>query len=64
MQYSLFQNITDQQINVLFAGGVLINKVRERNKKNIENYFEIYLKADQKKIILKIIKNCTRRQKI
>ncbi len=54
MQYSkLFQNITDQQINVLFAGGVLINKVRERNKKNIENYFEIYLKADQKKIILK-----------
>ena len=54
MQYSkLFQNITDQQINVLFAGGVLINKVRERDKKNIENYFEIYIKKDQKKIILK-----------
>ena len=54
IQYSkLFQKITDQNVNVLFAGGVLINKVRERNRKKIKNYFEIYLKADQTKIISK-----------
>ena len=52
MQYSkLFKNITDQKINVLFAGGVLIEEVRKRNKKNINNYVEIYLKCNQKKII-------------
>ena len=33
MQYSkLFQKITDQNINVLFAGGVLIEKVRKNNR--------------------------------
>ena len=54
MQYSkLFQKITDQKINVLFAGGVLIENVRKFNKKNIDNYVEIYLKCNQKKIILK-----------
>ena len=52
MQYSkLFQKITDQNINVLFAGGVLIEKVRKNNKKNIDNYLEIYIKCNQKKII-------------
>ena len=54
MQYSkLFQKITDQKINILFAGGVLIEEVRKRNKKNINNYVEIYLKSSQKKIISK-----------
>tara|TARA_B100000401_G_C52706202_1_gene671564 strand:+ start:243 stop:758 length:516 start_codon:yes stop_codon:yes gene_type:complete len=54
IQYSkLFEKITDQKVNVLFAGGVLINKVRERNKKKIQNYLEIYIKADQQKIISK-----------
>ena len=47
------KKITDQKVNVLFAGGVLINKVRERNKKKIQNYLEIYIKADQQKIISK-----------
>ena len=57
MQYSkLFKNITDQKINVLFAGGVLIEEVRKRNKKNINNYVEIYLKCNQKKIISKNFK--------
>ena len=57
MQYSkLFQKITDQNINVLFAGGVLIEKVRKRNKKNIDNYLEIYIKCNQKKIISKNFK--------
>ena len=50
MQYSkLFQKITNQKINVLFAGGVLIEEVRKRNKKNIDNYVEIYIKSNQKK---------------
>jgi len=54
MQYSkLFQKITDQNINVLFAGGVLIEKVRNHNKKNIDNYLEVYIKCNQKKIISK-----------
>ena len=57
MQYSkLFQKITNQKINVLFAGGVLIEEVRKRNKKNIDNYVEIYLKSDQRKIISKNFK--------
>jgi adenylylsulfate kinase-like enzyme len=57
MQYSkLFQKITDQKINVLFAGGVLIEEVRKRNRKNIDNYIEIYLKSNQKKIISKNFK--------
>jgi len=57
MQYSkLFQKITDQKINILFAGGVLIEEVRKRNKKYINNYVEIYLKSNQKKIISKNLK--------
>ena len=57
MQYSkLFQKITDQKINILFAGGVLIEEVRKRNKKNINNYVEIYLKSSKKKIISKNFK--------
>jgi len=57
MQYSkLFQKITDQNINVLFAGGVLIEKVRKNNRKNIDNYLEIYIKCNQKKIISKNFK--------
>ncbi len=54
MQYAkLFKKITDQNINVLFAGVVLINKVRKWNKKNIKNYLEIFVKSNIKKIIKK-----------
>ena len=57
MQYSkLFQKITDHNVNVLFAGGVLIEKVRKNNRKNIDNYLEIYIKCNQKKIISKNFK--------
>tara|TARA_B100000683_G_C12258804_1_gene460671 strand:+ start:122 stop:637 length:516 start_codon:yes stop_codon:yes gene_type:complete len=52
LQYSrLFKKITDQNVNVIFAGVVLIESVRKWNKKNIDNYLEIYLKANIKKII-------------
>lgn len=64
MQYSkLFQKITDQKINILFAGGVLIEEVRKRNKKKIDNYVEIYLKSNQKKIIKKNFKKLYRTTK-
>ena len=56
MYVKLFKKITDQNINVLFAGAVLIEKVRKWNRKNIDNYFEIFIKADIKKIIKKKIK--------
>ncbi len=52
LQYSrLFKKITDQNINIIFAGVVLIESVRKWNRKNIDNYLEIYLKADIKKIM-------------
>ena len=64
MQYSkLFQKITDQKVNVLFAGGALIEEVRKRNKKNIVNYVEIYLKSNQKMIISKNFKKLYRKTK-
>ncbi len=63
MYSKLFQEITDQNINVLFAGGVLIEKVRKRNRKKIKYYIEIYLKADQKKIISKNYKKLYKKTK-
>ena len=58
----LFKKITDQNINVLFAGGVLNKKVRTWNRKNIKNYLEIYVKSNTKKIIKKNIKVFTQKQ--
>ena len=43
--------ITDQKINIIFAVVGLFNSVRKWNKKNINNYCEIYVQADIKKII-------------
>ena len=43
--------ITNQKINVIFAVVGMIEKARKWNKKNIDNYVEIYLKSDLKKII-------------
>tara|TARA_B100000161_G_C33538277_1_gene409429 strand:+ start:527 stop:1045 length:519 start_codon:yes stop_codon:yes gene_type:complete len=54
LQYSkFFKKITDQNINIIFAGVVLIESVRKWNRLHIDNYLEIYLKADIKKIMLK-----------
>lgn len=46
----LFKKITDQNINVLFAGVVLIKEIRNWNKKNIKNYIEIFIDAKLSKI--------------
>ena len=52
-----FKKLTDQNINVLFAGVVLIKKIRTWNRKNIKNYLEIYVKSNTKKIIKKKYKS-------
>ena len=52
IKYSkLFKKITDQNINVLFAGMALFDDVRIWNRKNIKNYLEIYIKTSLKNII-------------
>ncbi len=54
IKYSkLFKKITDQNINVLFAGMALFHDVRAWNKKYINNYLEIYIKTNLKNIIKK-----------
>ena len=45
--------ITNQNINLIFAIVGMMNDPRNWNRKNIENYFEIYIKSNLKKIISK-----------
>ena len=51
MYSNFFKFITDQNINVIFAGIVLIKEIRKWNRKNIANYVEIYIDAKIKNII-------------
>ena len=54
IKYSkLFKKITDQNINVLFAGMALFDDVRKWNRINVKNYLEIYIKTNLKSIIKK-----------
>ena len=54
IKYSkLFKKITDQNINVLFAGMALFDDVRKWNRINVKNYLEIYIKTSLKNIIKK-----------
>ena len=43
--------ITNQKINLIFNLIGMYNKARRWNRKNIDNYVEIYIKADIQKII-------------
>jgi len=43
--------ITDKKINLIFSIMGLYSRARQWNKKNIENYIEIYIKTDIKKIM-------------
>ena len=43
--------ITNQNINIIFAVVGMFDAPRKWNRKNIENYVEIYIKSDIKKII-------------
>jgi adenylylsulfate kinase-like enzyme len=54
IKYSkFFKKITDQNINVLFAGMALFDDVRKWNRINVTNYLEIYIKTSLKNIIKK-----------
>jgi len=50
--YSKFcKLIVNEKINLIFSTISLFHKVRNWNKKNIDNYVEIFIKADLEKII-------------
>lgn len=48
-----FKKITDQKINVLFAGIALNHEIQSWNRKNIVNYLEIFIKSKIKDILAK-----------
>jgi adenylylsulfate kinase-like enzyme len=53
-QYCKFAKfITNQNINLVFAIVGMMHEPRNWNRKNIQNYLEIYIKSDIKKIIKK-----------
>jgi len=45
------KTITSQKINVIFATVGLDDKLRRQNRLNIQNYVEIYIRANLAKII-------------
>ena len=52
MKYSRLSKLfTDQGINVIFATISMFDSVRAWNRKNIDNYVEIYLKVPIDKLI-------------
>ena len=51
-KYSKFvKYIKNQKINIIFAVVGMVDATRKWNRKNINNYLEIYIKTDLKKII-------------
>ena len=46
-----YKFITDQKINLIFSTISLFKSVRKANKRNIDNYVEIYIEADVEEII-------------
>ena len=50
MFHKFAKYITNQNINLIFAVVGLFEEIRDLNKKNIDNYVEIYIKASIKKI--------------
>ena len=64
-QYSeLLKFITNQGINVIFTVVGLFDSIRNWNRKNIDNYIEIFVKADVLQIKKKKKKNLLRKKKI
>tara|TARA_B100000315_G_C14541045_1_gene570889 strand:+ start:1084 stop:1617 length:534 start_codon:yes stop_codon:yes gene_type:complete len=47
----LVKFLTSQKINVIFAVIGMMDQIRKWNKKNIDNYIEIYVKSQIEKII-------------
>ena len=46
MYSKLFRRIVNQNINVIFSGGALYEKIQNFKKKNINNYFEIFIDSN------------------
>ena len=46
MYSKLFKRIVNQNINVIFSGGALYEKIQNFNRKNINNYFEIFIDSN------------------
>ena len=56
LSYSKFcKYITNQNINVILSTVSLFHKVRNWNRKKINNYVEIYIETDSKKVFKKKI---------
>jgi adenylylsulfate kinase len=54
MSYGKFcKYISDKNINVIFSTVSLFDEVRRWNRSNINNYIEIYIKSDIKKLMKK-----------
>ena len=54
LRYSKFcELVTSQNINVIFSTVSMFHKVRDRNKKHIKNYIEIYIKSNIETLIRK-----------
>ncbi len=54
LKFSNFcKKITNQKINVIFAVVGMFDEIRSQNKKNIQNYVEIFIQSNLKKIIKK-----------
>ena len=58
-----YKFITDQKINLIFSTISLFKSVRKANKRNIDNYVEIYIEADVEEIIKNKKKNCIRKKR-
>ena len=56
--------VTDQGINIIFTAVAMFEKIRKWNRKNIKNYFEIYVKVSIKNIRKKNKKNLYKSKKI
>lgn len=51
--HKLCKFITNQNLNVIFTGVAMFDEIRLMNKKNIENYIEIYIRSNIKDLINK-----------
>ena len=51
LYHEICERFSSKGVNVLIDVVCLIESVRKRNRKNINNYFEIYIKTDFKKIV-------------
>ena len=57
MYGKLLKFLTDKKINVIFTVVGMFNKVRENNRKLIQNYIEVFIDSDLKLITEKSKKN-------